>query len=86
VVNIIAQAGGFKKGANQGKIQIVQPATGKSREIAFKELMVAGNNLEITLNAGDVIYVPKSGFSKFGYVLETVAPLGSFLFFGSMIN
>ena len=47
----------------------------------FKDLLKPTGGMEISLYPGDVIYVPKSGMSKVGFVMQQLAPflsLGSF--------
>jgi hypothetical protein len=40
--------------------------------------------IEVSLQRGDVIYVPKNGLGKFGYVLNKFSPMGSLLMFGAI--
>jgi hypothetical protein len=35
---------------------------------------------------GDIIYVPRSGFAKFGYVLQQLSPATSYMMFASGIK
>jgi polysaccharide biosynthesis/export protein len=85
LVDVLAQAGGLTNDAADSKIRLVRPSTGLTREIAFNDLVRPGSAKDkgdIALQAGDVIYVPRSGMAKFGYVLEKVSPMGSLLMFG----
>jgi polysaccharide export outer membrane protein len=87
LVDVLAQAGGLTDDAAGGKIRLVRPSTGLTREIAFNDLVNpehAKDKADILLQNGDVIYVPQSGFSKVGYVLEKLSPMGSLLMFGAI--
>jgi hypothetical protein len=57
-----------------------------NRQISMKELLnpSPGQVNEVALQRGDVIYVPKSGFGKFGYVLGKFGSAGSLLTFAAL--
>jgi polysaccharide export outer membrane protein len=76
LASILARAGGPAEGAAQ-KIQIVQPSTGKTVTVAFKDAVSLKGLDEVKLKAGDVIYVPQSGFYKSTYVLQRLSPVTS---------
>jgi len=38
-----------------------------------------------SLEEGDIIYVPKSGIAKLGYVLQQINPITSSLLFGAAL-
>ena len=72
---LIALAGGLTREAGHyPDIQIIQPATGKTRVISFKQVLQPGT-LDLTLKSGDIIYVPESGFNRFAYVVEKLSPV-----------
>ena len=76
LATVIAQAGGLddKAGGNP-TIHIVNPVTGTSQQVAFKRLLDPHSRIDITLHAGDVIFVPTSAFGKFAYVVDKMSPL-----------
>ena len=79
LVSVLAQSGGFAEGAG-GNVQVIQPSTGRTSTIPFKSLLTLTGNDEIKLHAGDIVYVPQSGFYKSTYVvsrLSGVAALGA---------
>jgi polysaccharide biosynthesis/export protein len=55
-------------------IQIVQPSTGKTRVISFKQVLQPGP-LDLTLHSGDIVFVPMSGFNKLSYIVDKLSPL-----------
>jgi len=88
LVDVLANAGGLTDDAAGGKIRLVRPSSGLTREVAFQDLVKprgANDSAEIALQNGDVIYVPQTGFSKFGYVLQKISPMGSLLMFGALM-
>ena len=47
----------------------------------FKDILKPTGGMEVSLYPGDVIFVPKSGIAKMGFVLQQLAPflsMGSF--------
>ncbi len=75
VASLLAQAGGITDHAgNNAHIQIVDPASGGSRVLTFKEVLDPAKSLEVTLRPGDIIYVPKSGFYRGALCLSVSAP------------
>ena len=79
LASVLAQSGGLAEGASQN-IQVIQPSTGRTSTIPFKSLLTLTGNDEVQLHAGDVVYVPQSGFYKSTYVVQRlsgVAALGA---------
>lgn len=83
VTSVIGEAGGLSDNAGGNpEIQIIHRSKGgNTQTIRFKDLLKPTGGLEISLNPGDVIYVPKSGMAKTGFVLQQIAP---FLTMGSI--
>ncbi len=76
LASILAQAGGLAEGAS-GNIQVIQPSTGKTLTVSFKKLMTLKGTDEVRLHAGDVVYVPQSGFFKSTYVIQRLSPVAT---------
>jgi polysaccharide export outer membrane protein len=76
LASVLAGAGGFTESAgNMPHVQIVDPASGKSRVLSFKDLLNPARSLEVTLHPGEIIFVPRSGFNRATYVLQRLSPL-----------
>jgi len=73
LASILAQSGGLNEGASS-KIQVIDPSTGKTTTVSFKSILTPKGTNEVTLHAGDVIFVPTSGFYKTTYVIQRVTP------------
>jgi polysaccharide export outer membrane protein len=77
LAKLLSLSGGLTPEAgSNAQIQIVQPSTGKTRTVSFKEIMQP-RALDLTLQSGDIVYVPKSGFNKVAYALDKLSPLVS---------
>ena len=79
LASVLAQAGGLAEGAGHN-IQVIQPSTGRISTIPFKTLLTLTGTDEVKLHAGDVVFVPQSGFYKSTYVIQrlsAVATLGA---------
>lgn len=76
LASVLAEAGGFnEKAGNTPHIEIVDPSSGTSRLVSFKDVINPAKSLEITLKAGEIIYVPQTGFARVTYVLQSLSPL-----------
>ncbi len=77
LARLIADAGGptIQAGKNP-HIRVYEAATGKEREIDFKDLL-GGKGSEIPLHSGDIVYLPMSGFNSATYTFERISPLVS---------
>lgn len=78
-LDALALAGGPSRDSAQSKIQLVRPGTGLNQEIDFKLLLDPKSRLNYSLEEGDIIYVPKRGLAKAGYVFEKLNPFISLL-------
>jgi polysaccharide biosynthesis/export protein len=76
LASVLAEAGGLAEGAAKN-IQIIQPSTGKTMTIPFKSLLTLKGTDEVKLHAGDVVFVPQSGFFKSTYVIQRLSPVAS---------
>ena len=76
LMSVLAQSGGFtEKAGGKPHIQILDPEKRTSRVVAMGDLLNPDKSLEITLHAGDVIFVQESGFARFSYALSALNPL-----------
>ena len=81
--SVLGEAGGLNDSAGGNpEIQIVHRSkNGKIQYVRFNDLLKPNGGMEVSLNPGDIIYVPKSGMSKMGFVMQQLAPfltMGSF--------
>jgi polysaccharide export outer membrane protein len=72
---LLALAGGLTPQAgHNAQIQIIQPSTGKTRVISWNQVLQP-SALDLTLQTGDIIFVPESGFNRAAYTLDKLSPL-----------
>ena len=77
LMDAVMTAGGPTKGANMRDIFLVRQIDGKGvvERIDFKELVGHANfSKNYVLRAGDLIYLPETGLSKFNYFTSQIAP------------
>jgi polysaccharide export outer membrane protein len=76
LASVLADAGGFtEKAGNTPHIQIVDPQSGASRTLSFRDVLNPAKSQEITLRSGEIIFVPQSGFSHATYYLQRLSPI-----------
>ena len=85
-LDAFTQAGGLNEDAAPDKIEVVRSTTGTHRELTFKQLIDVPTGNNVALEEGDIIYVPKRGLAKFGYVLQKASPLSAFAIVGSALK
>lgn len=82
----LTQAGGLRDEAGDNPtIHIVQTASNQELTISFKQLMKPNGGNEVTLQPGDVVFIPKSGFNKVGYVLTKLSPAATMLTLAALV-
>ena len=86
LAEVLALSGGLTAGAGAAKIEIVRAGSKTAQEIAFKDLMNPGKDVEASLQRGDIIYVQKGAAAKFAYVLQQVAPSAGMLMFAAAMK
>jgi polysaccharide export outer membrane protein len=81
----ITQAGGPTDTAGGSPvIHIVQSSTNKTITLTWKELMTPNGGNEVTLHAGDMIFIPKSGFQKFAAIISKISPIATLATVGAL--
>jgi polysaccharide export outer membrane protein len=79
-------AGGATEDADSKHIALIRPSTGKQREVPLKELLAGNRELNSSLEEGDIIFVPKRGIARFGYILQKTSPVTTFAILGSTLK
>ncbi len=76
IAQVLAQSGGFTRDAKKNKVRILRPVEGTSRryviEVDVAELF-NGKGLDIPLQPGDIVYVPRSYTREFWQTFSSVA-------------
>jgi polysaccharide export outer membrane protein len=85
MMDAFAQAGGPTKDAAITKIQLVRPVAGEHRVVTIKEILKPQPEVNVGLQQGDIIYVPRRGLATFGYWMDKVNPIATFGIFGAAV-
>jgi polysaccharide export outer membrane protein len=87
---LLAESGGLLELAGRNpKIQIIHRgvagAPGRTQEVTYKE-MLTPHALDLTLQNGDIIFVPESGFNGLGYAIAKITPLVQVFTISSLLH
>lgn len=84
--SVLGEAGGVSDAAGGNpEIQIVHRSKGdKTQFVRFNDLLKPNGGMEVSLYPGDIIYVPKSGFAKMGFVMQQLAPFVTMASFAAL--
>jgi polysaccharide export outer membrane protein len=80
----LTRAGGPNDNAQQGKIVLARPSKNTEQIVDLEnDLKKSGTNYQ--LEPGDIVYVPKSGLAKLGYVMQQINPITTMALFGATL-
>jgi polysaccharide export outer membrane protein len=84
--SVLGEAGGISDAAGGNpEIQVVHHSKGdKTQFVRFNDLLKPNGGMEVTLYPGDIVYVPKSGLSKMGFVMQQLAPFMTMASFAAL--
>lgn len=78
-LDALSQAGGPTVHANTKRIHIIRPGQNLNKEVALADVLAPDRTLNVALEEGDVVYVPRRGIAKVGYVLSQINPFTTLL-------
>jgi polysaccharide export outer membrane protein len=81
LMDVIARAGGLTRDGDPRRLRLVRPSEGASMKLTLTELLRPNPRLNVSLQQGDILYVPSSELGRIGYVMDRLNPLTSFLVF-----
>ena len=80
----LSRAGGPNDSAQPGKIVLARPSKNTEQIVDLEsDIQKSGTNYQ--LEPGDIVYVPKSGLAKLGYVLQQINPITTMALFGGAL-
>lgn len=85
LLDALAQAGGPTEDADVKQMRLVRPSTRLERLVPFADVLDPKGAANIGLEEGDILYVPRRGLRKFGYVMQQVTPFLNLIVFGKAI-
>jgi polysaccharide biosynthesis/export protein len=75
LTSILGEAGGITDYAgNDPNIQIVHRSTGTTQYVRLKAILQQPDGMDVSLHAGDVIFIPKGGVYKWGFLMQQISP------------
>ena len=80
-----SQAGGATDDGDQAHIAHIRSGIGQ-REISMKQILAGKKDLNMAMEEGDIIFVPKKGLAKCAYVLQKAAPITGFAILYSTVK
>ena len=57
-------------------IHVIRPNKGVNLALSMEELLSADPKLNVAIEEGDILYVPRSGVAKVGYIVQQMNPFG----------
>ncbi len=76
-MDALGQAGGLTKDGNFNDVHLIRPDANVNMKIDMSELLKPQGKLNVAMNEGDIIFVPKHGVSKIGYILQQINPFST---------
>lgn len=86
LMDALSQAGGPSEDADENDISLYRPGSQATEKAPMKSLLTADKKVNYALQEGDVIYVPKKGIAKVGYVLRQLLPGLSIIQLGAVLG
>lgn len=86
MLDAIAQAGGLTENANSDRIGLYRAGARTVEYVKLKDLMGTERRVNYAMEDGDVLFIPASGLSDFGYVMRQIAPAISIFTFGLTLD
>jgi polysaccharide biosynthesis/export protein len=84
LTSILGEAGGITDFAgNNPNIQIVHRSKGTTQYVRLKDLLQQPDGLDVSLHPGDVIFIPRGGVYKWGFVMQQISP---YVLMGSVLR
>ena len=76
-IDLLGQAGGITRDGNFNELHLIRPSSDVNLKIDLKEILSPNKKLNVAINEGDIIFVPRNGASLFGYIVQQVNPLST---------
>jgi len=76
-MDALGQAGGVTKDGNFHELHLIRPSADVNMTIDMSDMLSPQKNLNVAINEGDIIFVPRHGVSKIGYILQQINPFST---------
>jgi len=84
-LDALADAGGPTDTAQPSKIVFARPSQNLQQVVDLDNFTAGDGRANYVLQQGDIIYVPKNGLAKVGWVMQQINPITSSLFVGAAL-
>lgn len=84
VVQALAQAGGPTDSASTAKVSLARPSQNLEKDIDLDDLVKGDGTTNYSVEPGDIVYVPKRGLAKLGYVFQQISPITQMIMFAAV--
>lgn len=78
-MDALSQAGGITTDGDFSEIHLIRPSADANMKIDMEDILGTQKSLNVAINEGDIIYVPRHGISQFGYVLQKLNPFATMM-------
>lgn len=79
LMDVLSQAGGPAVDANLDEIHLLRPSKRLHLALSIEQLLSADPSLNVAIEEGDIVYVPRSGIAKIGYMIQKINPFAYLL-------
>ena len=83
-MDALSQAGGMTKDGNFNELHLIRPGSDVNMKIDMADILSPQKKLNVAINEGDIIFVPRHGISQFGYVMQQINPFGTLFTIGQI--
>ena len=83
-MDALSQAGGVTKDGNFNEVHLIRPSADVNMKIDMSDILAPRKNLNVAINEGDIIFVPRHDISQFGYIIQQINPFGTLFTIGQI--
>ncbi|MEI6708786.1 MAG: SLBB domain-containing protein [Methylococcales bacterium] len=76
-MDALGQAGGMTDDGDFNEMHLIRPSANANMEIDMADILAPQKNLNVAIKEGDIIFVPRNGFSQIGYIMQQLSPYSS---------
>jgi polysaccharide export outer membrane protein len=76
-MDALGQAGGITKDGNSHEVHLIRPSAEVNMKIDMSDLLEPQIKLNVAMNEGDIIFVPRHNVSKIGYIVQQINPFST---------
>lgn len=84
LISLLTSVGGITQLAGGNPtVQVINTKSGTIQRIPFKDLLTP-HGRDVTLNVGDIVFVPRSGIANVGFFLQQISPAAQLATVGTL--